>query len=344
MKCVKFILPIFCLLALIRGEIVAQNNNAIEWNKLHYLSEEEMLSTHRDPVFCETDPPTGEVRFPAEFEPMQAVTISYPVGVPLSFVRLLSERTQVYVIVESRYENGARYAFSHEGCNMDSITFFHMTTDSYWVRDFGPWFIFDGLEPAIVDNAYNRDRPFDNMVPVHMGEQLDLTVYGMSLTHTGGNMMEDGRGIGVSDDLVLEENNYDELEVRNKMRDYLGIDPYHITIDPQGEYIAHVDCWAKFLAPDKILIARLPQSDSHYDEYEQMAEYFATTNCCWNYPYTVYRVDEPGNDILAPYTNSLIVNNTVFVPLGTDSVYNDNALEVYQDAMPGYEILGIPSD
>ena len=28
------------------------------------------------------------------------------------------------------------------------------------------------------------------------------------------------------------------------MSDYLGIDPYHVTIDPQGDYIAHVDCWA----------------------------------------------------------------------------------------------------
>ena len=340
----KFIFPVLCLMALTTGKLAAQNNDARNWRELHYLSEEEMLSPNRDPVFCETDPPTGEVRFPAEFEPMQAVIISYPVGIPYDFVRLLSERAQVYVLVESRYENGARYCFQYAGCNMENISFFHMTTDSYWVRDFGPWFIFDGLEPAIVDNAYNRDRPNDNMVPVHMGEQLGLTVYGMSLTHTGGNMMEDGRGIGVSDDLVLQENNNDEATVRSKMHDYLGIDPYHITIDPQGDYIAHVDCWGKFLAPDKILIARLPQSDSQYDEYEQVAEYFANTNCCWGYPYKVYRVDEPGGDVMAPYTNSLIVNNTVFVPLGTNSIYNQHAIQVYQEAMPGYEIIGVLCD
>jgi hypothetical protein len=125
------------------------------------------------------------------------------------------------------------------------------------------------------------------------------------------------------------------------MRDYLGIDPYHITIDPQGDYIAHVDCWGKYLAPDKILIARLPQSNSHYADYESVANYFATTNCCWGYPYRVYRVDEPGGNTLAPYTNSLILNKTVYVPLGSNNTYNNNALAVYQEAMPGYNIVGV---
>jgi len=128
------------------------------------------------------------------------------------------------------------------------------------------------------------------------------------------------------------------------MRDYLGIDPYHVTIDPQGDYIAHVDCWGKYLAPDKILIAQLPSSSSQYALYEQVANYFATTNCCWGYPYHVYRVQEPGGYTLAPYTNSLILNKTVYVPLGTQSSYNDAALAVYQEAMPGYTIVGVTNN
>ena len=313
-----------------------------DWRKLHYLSEEEMLSNLRSSIYQETDPPTGDyVRFPAEYEPMQAVTIRYPLGIPTSLVKQLSERTKVYCLVTSSQQNSARNTFQNAGCNMSNITFYNMATDSYWVRDYGPWYIFNDLEPAIVDNAYNRPRNNDNMVPVYMGQQLGLTVYGMNLQHTGGNMMEDGRGVGVSDELVLNENSNNETNVRNKMRNYLGIDPYHITIDPQGDYIAHVDCWGKLLAPDKILIAQLPSSNSQYDEYEQVAEFFATTNCCWGYPYKVYRVYEPGGNTLAPYTNSLIVNKTVFVPLGSNSTYNSQALAVYQAALPGYEIIGV---
>ena len=72
-----------------------------------------------------------------------------------------------------------------------------------------------------------------------------------------------------------------------------------------------------------------------------MANYFATTNCCWGYPYKVYRVEEPGGSTLAPYTNSLILNKCVYVPLGSNSTYNERALQVYRDAMPGYEVIGV---
>ena len=340
MKNFRLLLVLF-LLTLVNTWAFAQKNDSPDWRKLHYLSEEEMNSNERSSLYQETDPPTGTVRFPAEFEPMQAVTIRYPLGIPTSLVKQLSERTRVYVIVTSSQQNSARNTFQNAGCNMDNISYFNMTTDSYWVRDFGPWYIFNDLEPAIVDNAYNRNRDNDNMVPVHMGELLNLTVYGMNLTHTGGNMMEDGRGVGVSDELILQENNNNETNVRDKMRRYLGIDPYQITIDPQGDYIAHVDCWGKFLAPDKILIAQLPTSNSHYADYEEVASFFANTNCCWGYPYKVYRVYEPGGNTVAPYTNSLIVNKTVFVPLGDNSTYNNQALQVYQNALPGYEIIGV---
>ena len=341
MKNIKLFVLI-CLLTGIHVGSYGQDTQKPDWRKLHYLSEEEMLSNLRSSIYQETDPPAGNyVRFPGEFEPMQAVTIRYPLGIPTSLVKQLSERTNVYCLVTSSQQNSARNTFQNAGCNMSNITFYNMTTDSYWVRDYGPWYIFNDLEPAIVDNAYNRPRNNDNMVPVYMGQQLGLTVYGMNLQHTGGNMMEDGRGVGVSDELVLNENSHDENNVRNKMRSYLGIDPYHITIDPQGDYIAHVDCWGKLLAPDKILIAQLPTSSSHYADYEEVAEFFANTNCCWGYPYKVYRVYEPGGNTLAPYTNSLIVNKTVFVPLGSNSTYNDQALAVYQDALPGYEIIGV---
>ena len=337
----KYIFQIICLL-LLSMTVLAQENQKPDWRKLHYLSEEEMLSELRSSIYQETPPPTGDyVRFPAEFEPMQAVTIRYPLGIPTSLVKQLSERTKVYVVVSSSQQNSANSTFQNAGCNMNNITYYNMNTDSYWIRDFGPWYIFNDLTPAIVDNAYNRPRNNDNMVPVHMGQELGLTVYGMNLTHTGGNMMEDGRGVGVSDELVIQENNYNETNVRDKMRNYLGIDPYHITIDPQGDYIAHVDCWGKLLAPDKILIAQLPSTNSHYADYEEVAEFFANTNCCWGYPYKVYRVYEPGGNTLAPYTNSLIVNNTVFVPLGSNTTHNNNALQVYHDAMPGYEIIGV---
>ena len=332
---------IFTLLFLMATLTIQAQDKKPDWTKLHYLSEEEMYDTSRGMNFVETDPPAGEPRFVAEFEPMQGVMIRYPLGIPTNLVAQLSNNCMVYCIVTSSQQSQAQSSFQNAGVNMSNVTFVNAPTDSYWVRDYGPWYIFEDRNPAIVDNVYNRPRPYDDEISGVFASFWGIPMYGMNLEHTGGNMMEDGRGHGVSDNLVLQENSYDETNVRNKMRDYLGIDPYHITIDPQGDYIAHVDCWGKYLAPDKILIAQLPQSNSQYELYEQVAEYFATTNCCWGYPYRVYRVQEPGGYTLAPYTNSLILNKTVYVPLGSNSSYNNQALAVYQEAMPGYEIVGV---
>ena len=346
----KKILLSFAVIALIFSiKVNAQEQKTPDWKRWHYLSEEEMHTPVRNENFVETDPPTGTPRFVAEFEPMQGVMIRYPLGIPTSLVVQLANNCHVYCIVSSSYQNSAQNSFQSAGVNMDNVTFVNAQSDSYWVRDYGPWYIFEDTHPAIVDNIYNRPRPNDDNMSGVFANFWNIPMYGMKLEHTGGNMMEDGRGHGVSDELVFQENledyNINEATVRQRMRDYLGIDPYHVTIDPQGDYIAHVDCWGKYLAPDKILIARMPQSNPRYQYYEQVAQYFETTNCCWGYPYRVYRVDEPVTGIydntLAPYTNSLILNKTVYVPLGSNSTYNEQALQVYRDAMPGYEVVGV---
>ena len=338
---------LFALLAslLLSGfNVQSQENDVPLWRKMKYLSEEEMYMTVTHRGFVETAPPTGEVRFPGEYEPMQAVMIVYPLGIPVELVKEMAEDCKVITVVETYYQSSAKTDFTKAGVNMDNVEFLNATTDSYWIRDFGPWYIFDGKEPAIVDNKYNRPRPNDDVLPGEFAKYWDIPMYGMNVVHTGGNMMQDGLGVGVSDDIVVTESiseGITEEQVYERMKAYLGIDPYHVTIDPQGDYIAHVDCWGKFLAPDKIVLARVPKSNPRYDYYEEVADYFANTNCSWGYPYKVYRIDIPGNNILSPYTNSLILNKKVLVPMGTYSTFNDKALAVYREAMPGYEVIGI---
>lgn len=335
----KRFVTIFTMVALMAVAAVQAQEKTPDWKRWHYLSEEEMNTPVRNENFVETDPPTGTPRFVGEFEPMQGVMIRYPLGIPTSLVVDLANNCHVYCVTQQ--QSSAQSSFQNAGVNMNNVTFINAPTDSYWIRDYGPWYIFEDRTPAIVDNRYNRPRPNDDNMSQVFANFWNIPMYGMNLEHTGGNMMEDGRGHGVSDELVFQENSNNEENVRQKMRDYLGIDPYHVTIDPQGDYIAHVDCWGKYLAPDKILIAQLPQSNSQYALYEQVAEYFATTNCCWGYPYHVYRVPEPGGYTLAPYTNSLILNKSVYVPMGDNASYNQGAIDVYQAAMPGYNIVPV---
>ena len=53
-------------------------------------------------------------------------------------------------------------------------------------------------------------------------------------------------------------------------------------------------------------------------------------------PWELYRVWTPGNQ---PYTNSLILNEKILVPV-TGGSWDDEALAVYEEALPGYDVIG----
>ena len=293
---------------------------------------------------------TPSKRMPGEFEPVSMVKMCYPNNMPLSVYKTIAEDNNLLILVnptsrgKSRI-NEAKTAFENADVNMDHATFLDMSLDSdytYWVRDFSPFYVFDDLDLSVVDFTYNRPaRTKQNAVPKKLAEYFDMGYQKMDIVHTGGNLMQDGRGTAFSDDLVIMENDDDEDKVRLQMERYTGTSRYVITIDPQGDYIAHIDCWGKILSPDKILVARYPKGHARYRYYEQVAQELANTPCVYGYNYRIYRVDEPGDGTIAPYTNSLIANNHVYMPLGENEAYNKAALEVYQEALPGYEIVGV---
>ena len=289
--------------------------------------------------FTETTPPVEPVRPVAEFEPASPVMIRWPLGIPLSLVAQLSNTAEVICLVSNTAnQNSATTAFSNAGVNMARVSFMVASTDSYWTRDFGPWFVFNGDgELGVVDFQYNRDRPNDNLIPQRYSQQYGLPYYGMNVVQTGGNYMTDGIHTAAQTMIAYTENNNNQDFVNNQMSSYLGIESYHVLEDPNNTYIDHIDCWGKFLAPDKVLIRSVPTTHAQYSAIEATAAYFATRSCAWGYPYKVYRVYTPGNQ---PYTNSLILNKRVFVPI-MNNVNDAAALQVYRNAMPGYEVLEI---
>jgi agmatine/peptidylarginine deiminase len=310
----------------------------------HEMTPEEKLRRHeigRD--FTPTEPPAPPVRSIAEFEEMQSVLIRYPFGIPMTLVKEMSEDCKVMTIVADATEQQIVInQYESAGVNMANCEWLIAPSDRYWTRDYGPWFVVDGSnEVGIVDFPYNRPRPFDDNIPVVLAQQMGIPLYGMDLIHTGGNWMDDGMGIGASTQLVWTENpTLTHQEIDTIVRDYLGIRKYLVIDDPLDEYIEHIDCWGKFLDVDKVLIGQVPESDYRYDDYEFVANYFALQTSSYGVPFQVYRVYTPGTYPYTPYTNSLILNKKVFVPI-TGSQYDDEALAVYEEAMPGYEIVGI---
>jgi len=293
--------------------------------------------------FVPTDAPVAPVRNIAEFEPTEAIIVRYNFGVPISLIKEIAEDCNVITLVaNAAQENSVRSLYEYNEVNLTNCDFVYAATDSYWTRDYGPWFIADGNnDVGIVNFTYNRPRPNDNQVPVHVASHLGISCFNMDLSTTGGNYMCDGYGNAVSTDLVLEENpGMSQQDINDMMLEYLGIEQYHVMDDPLGDYIKHVDCWGKYLAPDKVMIGQVPQSDYRYEDFEAAAEYFANTLSPYGEPYRVYRVYTPGGYPATPYTNCLIVNRKVFLPI-TGSQWDDDAIATYEAAMPGYEIFGV---
>lgn len=293
-----------------------------------------------DRVFVETPPPPGPVRPVAEFEPASQVLIRYPLGFPTALVAQLANVAEVVCLVSSTtVQSQATTAFQNAGVDMSQVIFLIASTNTYWTRDYGPWFIFDGNdELAIVDFPYNRPRPLDDEIPRTFALTYDYPLYGMNVINTGGNYMTDGINSAAQTTLVYQENSSQtQHQIYQKMSSYMGISNYFVVQDPNNTYIDHIDCWGKFLAPDKVLIRSVPTTHAQYNAIEATADYFAGLDCAWGYPYKVYRVNTPQNQ---PYTNSLILNKTVFVPI-MNSTYDASALQAYSDALPGYSIVGV---
>ena len=303
------------------------------------LTEEEKNNIHiiyemgRD-----TDPPIAPVRNVAEFERMSGVLIRYPFGISVEIIRELSEDLIVYCLVSSAQQNSALNSMSSGNVNTNNVEFITGPTDSYWTRDYGPWWVVDGENNmSIVDFTYNRPRPNDNEAPLKISQSLNVPYYSVDIVHAGGNYMTDGYGISASSNLVYEENIMSNDELNNLMNLYYGIETYHVIADPNNTYIEHIDCWGKYLSPTKVLIREVAASHPQYSEVELVANYFSEVLNNWGEPWEVFRVWTPNDQ---PYTNSIIVNNKVLVPI-MNSSWDDEALAVYETAMPGYEVIGL---
>src|SRR4030042_6133993 len=145
-------------------------------------------------------PPPGPIRNVAEFESMEGVLIRYPFGISYTVIAEMSEDVSVYTIVTSSSEQSSVLSqYQSHGVNTANCEFLIAASDSYWTRDYGPWFIFNGNdELGVIDFNYNRPRPNDNQIPSKFALYKGFPNYYMPLTHTGGNYMTDSEGISIS--------------------------------------------------------------------------------------------------------------------------------------------------
>ncbi len=298
------------------------------------------------PITMTVKPEPEPIRFVAEWEQAQGAVIAYSsgFGLPMSLISDLSNSGELYVLVTSSTQNTARNQLQSGGVNMSNVEFVVRNgVNTYWTRDYAPWTIFDASgQMAFVDFNYNRPRPYDNAVPAALASYFGIDYSYMPLTTTGGNTMTDGNGKMMSTSLVQSENSsYTLTQIEDIVKEYLGVDEYITYADPLiNSTIDHIDCHAKILDVDKVMVARVPSNHQNYNNLESVANLFANKLSSYGTPYKVYRVNQSSNN--EPYANSFIFNDKIYVPQwnSTASSYDTAAIAAYQAAMPGYTVQG----
>jgi agmatine/peptidylarginine deiminase len=332
-----------------------------------------LFATFMTPVWAQ-DPPIPDARMCAEWEPAVGTLIRWPLGIPAALVVELAMDDSLYILVETAgQENQARASFASWGVNLSHCRFIYAETYSHWTRDWGPHSVFDGagdwgildpvfdgypwvpgcsiepptasLAPPVGDRYGARGYEEDDAVNAVLAQEFNCQLFQLPAYFTGGNVMVDGVGTAFSTVQMADENApwWELEEFLALLTEYAGITRYNLIMNPDLYGLQHIDCWAKLLDEETILIKKLPESHPEHSCIEAVVEQIESLTSCYGRPYRIHRVycDPYNGQNTAAYTNSLILNGKVLVPLfGVPS--DENALSTYEEAMPGYEVIGIP--
>ena len=324
------------------------------------------------------DPPNFPVRTMAEWEEIQALTIAWEGFEPILLEIVRNSVDQCNVIIACDSPNEVEDYLIDNDVEIDNVDFLNINTNSIWMRDYGQNTVYSNDVDSLflVDWIYNRPRPDDDSYPEFLANYLNIDLYQTSvspynLVSTGGNFMSDGFGTAFSSNLILNENdgagpynsvnypNHTEQEIDEIMNLFMGIDNYIKMPVLPFDGISHIDMHMKLLDEETLLVSQYPEGVSDGPQIEENLNFILdnfTTK--WGTPFKVIRIPSPpsssgaypGEQDFNPidgyyrtYTNSVFVNKTVLVPFYREE-FDTIAQRIYEEALPGYNIVGIDVD
>ena len=304
-----------------------------------------------------TAAPNGPIFCLPEYAPMSGMLIAYEGTSSQKTVlaKMAAAATNygdviVYCVVDNSSEIAtATSKLQGEGANMSKVEFPIKTTDSIWIRDYGPRYVYQNGVRAIVDHDYNRPRNNDNAFSTFFGNYLDQCRYDHDMTHGGGNFHLDALGEGYLTRLINNENNnLSEAQIKTKFLDYQNLsvtlfDPFPTSVDSTQ----HLDMWMIVVDDNTVMISEWPTQSS--STQAQICDSTALTMAAKGF--NVIRIPalrtSGWNGVHYTYANAVIMNDCVMVPQFSNSSvsqYNAQALSIWQAACPGKTIVPINSD
>jgi len=321
-----------------------------------YMTPAEAAYVARNPIVAATGlqgAPEGPLRTAAEFEPVQAIMMSYrgsggwkDILDAMAAQITTVGNADVWVMAASQaVVNEINQFMGQAGADLSRVKTFIVNTDTIWIRDYAPMWTFEGDVRVMVDHTYNRPRPFDNALATNFQSFRPQPRYLLPLIHGGGNYHNDAEGEAMTTLLIVNENpGLTQQDVFSLWHDYQGVETTFFAPLPESvDLTQHIDMWMQPIGEKSIIISTWPAQSTSIQA--------AITNNAANYyeslGWSVYRTPARAlNGTHYTYTNSVICNDIVLIPSytnGTIAPYNAQAMAVWQSAMPDHQIIAIPS-
>jgi agmatine deiminase len=313
------------------------------------------------------------LRIAAEWEPVLGALIAWPLVVPKALVVEIASDDTLYLLVDDEAaRDEARVELIDWGIDLTHVEFIVAAPGHArsWPRDWGPPALYAGdgayalVDPDFDDYPFSKascdsrlyyeknwflaDFSNDDAATRIIADTLGFANTRVPVALTGGNALVDGLGTVFSTCTLINENNrlgVTEDRFFSEVGRSLGVSRYVVIPNFELFGIQHIDCFLKLLDEERILVARPPDGHSHSERAEAIVRELSSLTNVNGRPYEILRIDTPPYwlDFMPAYTNSLILNRKVLVPLFGIPADQD-ALETWRHAMPGYEVLGFEHD
>ena len=304
------------------------------------------------PVYTDrlTPPPPFPVTLDAEYDLRDGVFVRYPffaASVFASMVDEIQDVAKVYIVVQNTTtQNNCINYLTGQGVPIENLEFILQQTNSVWIRDYGPWFVWQpDSSRGIIDMPYAwaPNWTFDDYFPEFLESYWGWDYYGPDMWHDGGNMMTDGHSMMMSTYVNESNPGMSNQQICQYYQDYFGQDTIYIFEAIAFDLTGHIDLWAKIMNDTTILVAEMQPNDPNYQLVENHAARMAAIPTVYGTPFHIVRCPMPplSGGYYKSYLNSLLINGKALVPI-YNLTYDQAALDSYQVALgPDWDVAGI---
>ncbi len=306
-------------------------------------------------------------RIPAEYEPQRALMVSLSDWQPhhspiftqvvqktkghVDLVVLFNDRKQLQAAID--WIDQAQLDASH-------VHFSQIDLDTIWVRDFAPIFRVtkEGSLQALDFYYVGGLRPKDDVLPKKWAELTDARYVEAPWTIQGGNLLCNGKSLGVTTNRIFKDNyisfqntryslrqaNFERRKiVTNALLKLFNLKLLVVLEPLQYEHTQHCDMFTTFVADDQVIVASLDRARDPLNAaiLDRNADRLSKIKI-GDRPLQVHRIEIPTRQgtSWSAYTNAIIANTVVLIPVfDTDSPQLvKQAVSTYQRLLPDHKI------